>query len=219
MIRNSDSTSSFVMDNSYASLMMRLRMPDHGNNGCPKVIGIMGIDSTEEARKVAASVAYAAAHDLGDRTLLVDLAGGANDLFGVPNGGPVPGWTEVVAEQCSLDECIRSDPDVDRLFLLPRGTGSLTMRPANFSNAVATLNELRSAYDFIVVLLSPVSNSTTPAIASRLDGNLLVIESERTHVDRAKQAQNILQDSHARTLGVVLCNWQDHTPAWWGRRR
>ena len=221
MIRNTESTRSFVMDNRYASLMTRLRMPVNGSARYPKMIGIMGIETTREARAVAAGVAFAAAHDLGDRTLLVDLSGDVSSGSVAPDGMHAPdgaaGWSELVSQQCSLDECMPPESDVENLFVLPRGRAPWIIRPSNFTSVVGTLNVLRDAFDFVVVLLAPANDSTTPAIASQLDGNLLVIESERTKVERAKQAQTVLQNSHVRTLGVVLSNWQDHIPAWFRR--
>ncbi len=218
MIRNIETLSGSPMNDRYLSLVMRLRIPQNGNANCPKMIGVVGIDVENSAHTIANCLAYCAAHELGDRTLLVDLSAGS---MRKNRQSPKPsqvGMSELFSGQCCLEECIQPAPDMKNLFLLSSGNSPLTIRPSNFGMVCDTLTSLRDAYDFVVVQLPTISETQTATIASKMDGNLLVIESEQTPVERAKRAQAILQDSHARTLGVVLSNWQDHIPAWLSRR-
>ena len=170
---------------------------------------------------VAINLAIALAQ-LGKRTILVeaDLRNPfIHHAFGIPKE---PGLTDVVIGSASLDEAIRSFPDlilgkagiegligqpgIDNLFLLP--SGHPPPNPAEFlsSQRVADfLAEVRRHYDYVVIDCAPVLPVADPAIlGSHVDGTLLVVQVGRVARAALRRAKALLEAAKARVLGVCL---------------
>ncbi|MBD3400176.1 MAG: polysaccharide biosynthesis tyrosine autokinase [Candidatus Coatesbacteria bacterium] len=141
----------------------------------------------------------------GLSTLLVDTDLRKAELqkyFSVPT---TPGITELILGDREDDECIRPT-GIDDLYLLPAGH-----LPPNPSELLASkrcrrlVERLRQRFDRIVMDTSPVLAVTDPAILSTLaDGAILVLQSESTEADAAREAVAHLRKARANILGFVL---------------
>ncbi len=148
------------------------------------------------------SIAFA---QQGKKTLLVDTdlrKAQIHKYFGLPS---TPGITELIIGDRELEETIRPS-EVEDLYLLP--AGHLPPNPSELlaSRRVRELIErMRGEFDQIIFDTSPVLAVTDPAIlGTQADGCILVFESEKTELEAAKEAINLLSKSRTRILGYVL---------------
>jgi capsular exopolysaccharide synthesis family protein len=151
------------------------------------------------------------------RVLLVDCdmrRSRLHTLFGVER---LPGLTEVLARQATLEQAIRPT-EVEGLHLLPAGTlvpnvsellGSDRMR-----NALAELSE---HYDLVLVDTPPVLAAADAEILGvQTDATLVVIRAGQTERQPAQYAVQQLRAIGARVVGAVL-NDPDEKVAGYGR--
>jgi capsular exopolysaccharide synthesis family protein len=151
------------------------------------------------------------------RVLLVDCdirRSRLHTLFGVDR---LPGLTEVLARQNTLEECIRPT-EVEGLHLLPAGTlvpnvsellGSERMR--------ATLADLAARYDLVLVDTPPVLAAADAEILGvQTDATVVVVRAGQTERQPAQYAVQQLRAIGARVVGGVL-NDPDEKVAGYGR--
>ena len=78
----------------------------------------------------------------------------------------------------------------------------------------ALLARLHSQFDFIVVDAPPVNSyADTSILATKVDGVILVVESDATPLHEAEMARRQLDKVGARILGVVLNRRRSYMPA------
>lgn len=71
------------------------------------------------------------------------------------------------------------------------------------------IEETRKRYDIIIFDAPPVLSVSDPQIlAHKCDGTLLIINTGVTEKENVMKAKGILQNSHAKLLGVILNNYQ-----------
>jgi len=151
------------------------------------------------------------------RVLLVDCDIRRSRLHTLFGAERLPGLTEVLVRQATLEEAIRPT-DVDGLHLLPAGTlvpnvsellGSERMR--------ATLAELAERYDLVLVDTPPVLAAADAEILGvQTDATVVVIRSGQTERQPAQYAVQQLRALGARVVGGVL-NDPDEKVAGYGR--
>jgi hypothetical protein len=83
---------------------------------------------------------------------------------------------------------------------------------------VANLRKLAPMFDMIIIAApsSDVDPFST-ALARQVDGNIMVVEAERTRRSEAVNVRQILGRSGRPLLGAVLNNRRSHTPNWLSR--
>jgi capsular exopolysaccharide synthesis family protein len=147
------------------------------------------------------------------RVLLVDanLRTPSLDLvFAVNN---TAGLTDVLNDSSAADTVIQST-NLDNLFLLP--TGGIPAYPATVFERAAIqrfLQRTLSEFEFVIFDTAPVLQfPATCALASYVDGVLLVLHADRTSVDDARRAKAELERVNACVLGAVLNRREDYTP-------
>lgn len=151
------------------------------------------------------------------RVLLVDCdirRSRLHTMFGIDR---LPGLTEVLVRQATLEESIRPT-DVEGLHLLPAGTlvpnvsellGSDRMR--------AVLAELSDRYDLVLVDTPPVLAAADAEILGvQTDAALVVVRAGQTERQPAQYAVQQLRAIGARVVGGVL-NDPDEKVAGYGR--
>jgi non-specific protein-tyrosine kinase len=163
------------------------------------VVGVGEVDASAVATNLALSMAEA-----GREVVLVDCnlrAPSLHTAFGVAQQ---PGLTSLVLDEGA--ELPLADTSIQHLRLLP--SGPLPPNPAEIlaSDRMARIAErLGTAGDVAVLSGPPVAKlADSVALAPRVDGVLLVVESGRTRRDAARRANEQLQNVGARVLGVVL---------------
>jgi len=84
--------------------------------------------------------------------------------------------------------------------------------PRRFASLVPRLKA--SDYDYIIFDMPPVDQtSITPRLSGFMDLTLLVLESEKTGLDVAKQVSSLLADLKAN-VACVLNKTRKYVPAW-----
>jgi capsular exopolysaccharide synthesis family protein len=169
-----------------------------------KVVQITSPDPGDGKSTVAANLAIAMATS-GKRCLLIDAdlrRPRVHKLFAADNR---VGLASVIRGDVQLREAIVRC-DVDNLELLT--SGPQRANPAELLLAhsfEAALAALREEYDFVFIDTPPVLAVTEPsAVASKVDGVLLVLQITRRAQLHAKRAQETLAMVQSRLLGIVV---------------
>ncbi len=142
----------------------------------------------------------------GKRVILVDgdfRKPRVHRLFARP--APPVGLATVIDGQTDLAAAVHRC-EIDNLFLLPCGP-----RPGNPAELLTRprfqeiLNELRAAYDYVLVDTPPVLAVSDPsAVAPRVDGIILVFRMTRDAKPTVERAKNDLLAVGGRIFGVVV---------------
>lgn len=151
------------------------------------------------------------------RVLLVDCDMRRSRLHAIFGVERLPGLTEVLARQATLEDAIRPT-DVEGLHLLPAGTLVPNVSELLGSDRMkATLAELSSRYDLVLVDTPPVLAAADAEILGvQTDAALVVIRAGQTERQPAQYAVQQLRAIGARVVGGVL-NDPDEKVAGYGR--
>ncbi|SEP61653.1 polysaccharide biosynthesis tyrosine autokinase [Microlunatus flavus] len=141
----------------------------------------------------------------GEQVLLVEADLRRPTLAGALNLGAGPGLSEVLAGQAPLSAAVRPT-GTDGLWVLP--AGALPPNPAELlgsARAVELVAGLRGSYGRVLLDSPPLLPVTDAALAAGLaDGVLVVVRWGRSRADDVREAVGMLEQVHARVLGVVL---------------
>ncbi|WP_026605961.1 polysaccharide biosynthesis tyrosine autokinase [Methylocapsa acidiphila] len=170
-----------------------------------KVIGLTSTLPNEGKSTIAANLAHLIA-DAGGKAILVDadLRSPSLSHWLAPNA---QGLIDVVIGNVPLTGAITTLPE-SRLHFLPAGaTAKLPHTNEILASAAmkSVIDALRSAYDYIIVDLSPVA----PIVDVRTTGHIIdtyvyVIEWGQTKIDVVERGLSDVQPIYDRLLGVVL---------------
>ena len=123
-------------------------------------------------------------------------------------GHNVEGVSNVLSNQCTLDEALQELKEMNLTFL-PAGTP-----PPNPSEMLsqpqmqAMVDTLRQKFDFVIFDAPPVSVVTDAAVIGRyVDGAIFVVRSDYAPTDAVRGAVKKLQDAGVRVLGSVLTRY------------
>lgn len=166
---------------------------------------IVLVTSTLEAEgksTVAVNLAFSVSHI--ERTLLIeaDLRNPtlANNFALQPQA---PGLAELIAGQCSLEDCVRT---VGKLDILPAGTVPTNPQELLSSPRLAKiLSALRSSYQRIIIDSPPSQVVSDALLLAKLSQALIyVIHAESTPIPLVKKGVSRLLHAKAPVIGVVL---------------
>ncbi len=115
------------------------------------------------------------------------------------------GLTNVLVEKVELAEVIQAT-EIPNLWLL--ASGPIPPNPSELLQSQAMqdlLEKLKTEIDFVIVDAPPVIAVTDACIlAEKMDGVVLVVNAQMTRPEMALQAKELLLNSRAQILGVVL---------------
>ncbi len=172
----------------------------------PRVVAITSTRPEEGKSTVALNLAAVRAQG-GRKILLVDADLRRPRLHRALGVRTSPGLSTLLCGKAEAAEAIVSTA-VPGLDLLP--SGPVPPNPAELldsSSFDAVLNALRAddRYDGVILDAPPILTVTDAVlISARVDGTLLVVESDATTRDDARRAVEKLRQSGARLLGAVL---------------
>jgi capsular exopolysaccharide synthesis family protein len=178
-------------------------------------IGITSCTPGAGVSTVAFNVAVAAAHSDWGPVLFVDA-----DITKQPNRHLIPeppalGFADALADTIDPMDCIAST-SVENLSIVAGG-GKAKYDDLVFDpfKAADLLNEFKNNFKFVVVDIPATTelNGST-YLAGKLDGVVLVIESESSDSRDALRTKHQLMDANANLLGVVLNKRRKHVPSW-----
>jgi polysaccharide biosynthesis transport protein len=117
------------------------------------------------------------------------------------------GLVEAILGEVALDQAVWWDP-ATALHFLPAGGAGRNGRASDllFSRqAEAVFRALRSAYDYVIVDLSPLALIVdVRASAKFIDSYLFVVEWSRTKIDAAERALSAARQIHGDVMGAIL---------------
>ena len=151
----------------------------------------------------------------GDRVLLVDANLRNPSLHGAFDLERENGLTELLLGQRSLEEVIK-ETGAPNLSVITCGK----VHPNPFvileSDSLKTHTEEMKATADWVLFDSPAITSCndTAALAFRMDGVVLVVESEKTRWEVAENASKLIKRGNGNVIGVVLNKRRFHIPEW-----
>lgn len=163
--------------------------------------------SPEEGKTSVAVNLGAALSEMNKRVLVVegDLRRPVLDKF--LRGKPLKGITDVIMGTASLEEAV-TETDHENLKLMMSGVKPPNPAELVSSQAMQDLLELlKEEYDFVIVDAPPVlAVSDAIAMASMMDGVLIVASHGIAKRDGARHTVELLGKVETRILGVVINN-------------
>jgi len=167
----------------------------------PKLIGVTSCGHGAGVTTIASNLAASLSETGEGNVLYVDV----NQQLG-PSVHPFHKGKSVVGIDHALATETRDSALVsENLYMVSltdsgsRRVGILPKRIANLVDQIKT-----SDYDYIIFDLPPVTQtSATARVTGLLDMTVVVLESEKTHSDLARQAVGLLSESHTQMVAVL----------------
>jgi succinoglycan biosynthesis transport protein ExoP len=189
--------------------------------GRPKVILITSAGHGEGKSSTVSNLGIALA-EINQRVLLVDAdlrKPRLHDIFNLPNTW---GLSDLLREKSSLLDCpieaLARKTEVDGLFVLPSGPGTVSITNLLYSSRMADLvDRVRSDFDITIIDTPPMSYLSDARVLGQLaDAAILVIRAGRTTRDEVRAAKERLVDDGIRVLGTILNGWEPKSKAKYG---
>jgi succinoglycan biosynthesis transport protein ExoP len=171
-----------------------------------QIIGITSALPNEGKTTIASSLAQLIGHT-GKKIIIVDCDLRNPSLTACLAPKATTGIIEVVNGSRSLAETVWRDPKTGLVFL-PAVRRKPLFHSSEVLSAEATrslFNELRSAYDYVIVDLPPLTPLVDVRVTSPLiDFFILVVEWGRTKIGVAQHALHTAPNVYENLIGVVL---------------
>lgn len=179
-----------------------------------KVVLVAATTHGEGATTTSAILAATLARSGHSRILLIDANLRTPALDGVFDDAQHPeGLSDVVAADVPVDSVIYQT-NFPNLFLLPVGKPHASPSYLFDGDPITgLLNELREKFDFIILDGAPLNGySESFFLASKVDGVVLVVESEKTQKRTIRKIKKELEWGPINLLGVVLNKKKNYIP-------
>ncbi len=165
----------------------------------------------EGATTVAVGLATALAKERDSRVLLVEANVRTPALSTILPLSTRSGLVDFIAGRATPDALLTR---LDALNLSVIAAGELHGEAVDLEMIDALLGRLRGQFDFIVVDGPPVNTyADASVLGTKVDGVILVVESDNTPLGEADAAKRQLTKVGARILGVVLNRHRSYIPA------
>jgi len=193
---------------------LRRRLAPQPDQPSVKAIMIAATTHGEGATTTSAILASMLARSGHSKILLVDANLRTPALDGVFSDAETPeGLTDVIASDKPFETAIYQT-NFSNLFLLPVGrphsSPSYLFDGDPISNLLVSLKE---RFDFIIFDGAPLDGySESFFLASKVDGVILVVESERTKKQVVKKIKKELEFGPINLLGIVLNKKKNYVP-------
>jgi uncharacterized protein involved in exopolysaccharide biosynthesis/Mrp family chromosome partitioning ATPase len=178
-------------------------------NHKPKLVAVTGCHEGSGVTTLASGLAAALSKTGEGNVLLVDMNVEQGEAHSFYKGKPGFALADVLQPES------RGHAQVEEnLYLASLRTGAndklAKVMPSHFMNLVPKLKA--SDYDYIIFDMPPVTpTSVTPRMASYMDMVLLVLESEKTGQQAARQAGTLMRESRAN-VAAVLNKHREYVP-------
>jgi Mrp family chromosome partitioning ATPase len=173
----------------------------------PKLLAVTGVDKASGVTSTASGLAQSLSQTGEGNVLLVDMTQSQGSVQQFCQG----------KEVCDLDKLLdtRNNAQVqEKLFVVgaePSSDKLSRALPSRFNRLVPQLKA--SDFDYIIFDMPAVNQiSITPRLAQFMDMVLLVVESEKTDKDLAKQAATMLAQGQTN-LGIILNKTRNYVPS------
>lgn len=198
----------------YRGLATALRSAGGNGAGHAKTVGVVGCGTSQARSRVAGNLAVEAASSGTQPVLLIDADSRHRRVSKRFHLNGAPGWRDVLAGSAAKSCVQQSTPSNLDIMGPGRSNGAVAVGDASIKS-VTPLDGIKSDYGFVVVDL-PASGELEgfPMAGDWIDEAVLVVESERTRIQAAQRAKDLLQRAGVRVTGVVLANRRDYIPRW-----
>jgi capsular exopolysaccharide synthesis family protein len=192
-----------VVSEQFRVAATRLALLQYASKG--KVTVITSAIKGEGKSVVAANLAYALAHDMGKKTLLIDgdlKCPTAHDYWGIPQS---PGLRDVLQGLQLMESCLCREGELP-LWILPSGAarGRTVADLSRIGQISKILGDLRGEYDFILIDAPPVLPLADMHIMAGIaDLVVLVIRAGLTPRNVVEGALRTLGNS-AKNMCIIL---------------
>jgi polysaccharide biosynthesis transport protein len=189
--------------------------------GRPRVILITSAGHGEGKSSTVSNLGIALA-EINQRVLLIDAdlrKPRLHDIFNLPNTW---GLSDLLREKSSLLDCpieaLARKSEVDGLYVLPSGPGTVSITNLLYSTRMADLVErVRNDFDITIIDTPPMSYLSDARVLGQLaDAAILVIRAGRTTRAEARTAKQRLVDDGIKVLGTILNGWEPKAKAKYG---
>ena len=160
----------------------------------------------EEGKSVFSSNLALALHELGRKTLLIDVDLRRPSLYKYLQANLEPGLSNYLKGECDWQELLQEVPGVEGLSFIASG-----MTPEQPTDALSQprfkefLSACRERYQYILIDSPPVLVAADSAVISTLvDGTLYVVRANRTHSEAVLTGKRRLADVGAKLIGGIL---------------
>lgn len=193
---------------------LRRRLAPQGKNANVKVVMVAATTHGEGATTTSAILASTLARSGHTRILLIDANLRTPALDGVFDETEHPeGLSDVVSADVPVESVIYQT-NFPNLFLLPVGRSHPSPSYLFDGDPITgILNQLRDKFDYIILDGAPLDGySESFFLASKVDGVILVVESERTQKRTIQKIKKELEWGPINLLGVVLNKKKSYIP-------
>lgn len=205
----------------YRALVQRIQAANMAvpANQTIETIGVTSCARGAGVSTVAYNIAVAAAYaDMGPVLFVdTDITRQANRNL-IP-GSPALGLADILADDANPMDCIVNMQIENLSVVAGRGKAKhdeLTFDPFK---AAAVLDEYKCHFRLVIVdIPAPTELNGSNYLAGKLDGVVLVIESELSDGRAALRTKQQLVEVNANLLGVVLNKRRKHVPNWLYKR-
>ncbi len=143
----------------------------------------------------------------GKQVLLIDADMRKPTMHYTFNVSNTVGLTSVLSGQENLNKALRPS-DIENLYILT--SGPIPPNPSELLGSKAMkafLEKAKEEFDMVLFDTPPVLAVTDAQILSnQCDGTILVVNSEKTEIEKATKSKELLLAAKANLLGVVLNN-------------
>jgi capsular exopolysaccharide synthesis family protein len=189
--------------------------------GRPRVILITSAGHGDGKSSTVSNLGIALA-EINQRVLLIDAdlrKPRLHDIFNLPNTW---GLSDLLREKSSLSDCpieaLARKTEIDGLYVLPSGPGTVSITNLLYSTRMAELVErVRHEFDVTIIDTPPMTYLADARVLGQLaDAAILVIRAARTTRDEARAAKERLAEDGIRVLGTILNGWEPKDKARYG---
>jgi capsular exopolysaccharide synthesis family protein len=199
----------------YEAFKERVLLGPSGAKKAPQVLAITGSHHDEGASTVAANLARTLARPGDGSVLLIDADIRHPSVHQTFESRLSPGLSDILTNGQNIDGVIVPSP-VQNLHILSAGTinGNL---PEIFDSGKFTslLNSIKKDYRHVVIDLPAVNEASWALrLAGLCDGVGLVVEAERSRWEVAQRTKELLEQSKAKIIGVIINKRRFYIPRW-----
>jgi len=180
----------------------------------PARLGIVSALADEGVQQACLALAAVMASDLEDTFCVVELDWWKPALASLMQSEPNPGMAQVLIDEASLDQALRST-SLENLWYLPAGDlpGPRRSRLSHSQLLSTTLDALNERFDHLIIEIpSILAVGDSAALAAHADCLCLVIRQGITPLPLVRQALDEI--AHLPVRGVVLNGDRLATPRW-----
>jgi capsular exopolysaccharide synthesis family protein len=199
----------------YEAFKERVLLYPGGSKRIQRVLAITGSHHNEGASSVAANLARALARPGDGQVLLVDANFQHPSIHQIFESRLSPGLSDILTNGQNIDGVVVPSP-VQNLHILSAGTinGDLS-EIFDSEKFTSLLDSIKKDYRYVVIDLPAVNEASWALRLARLcDGVGLVVEAERSRWEVAQRTKELLEQSKAKIIGVIINKRRFYIPRW-----